>query len=179
MLYLTASAGTYAFFAPLGERAGLDTSAVGYVLTVGSPIGVAGAVAATALNVRWGRTIPITAFCIGFILFTLALCLSDDPTVYAVGAVASFIIFYFSVPYMLGLAAALDRSGRWAAAACSAYLLGFAAGPLMAGAVISAAGYTGLGVISTVITIVAWGLAMVVIRHLGAAPLADAPARSG
>jgi MFS family permease len=59
-LYLTVSAGVYAFIAPLGGRAGLDTTAVGYALTIGSLVGLVGALGATALNVRWGRAIPIT-----------------------------------------------------------------------------------------------------------------------
>jgi predicted MFS family arabinose efflux permease len=166
-LYLTVSAAIYAFSAPLGERAGLDTTAVGYVLTVASLVGLAGAGAATALNVRWGRAIPITGFCVAFSLITLSLCLLGNPTAYVVSVVASVVIYYFSIPFLFGLAAALDRSGRWAAAAGSAYLLGFAAGPLVAGAVITAAGYAGLAAICVAITAAAWGLAMVVIRRLG------------
>jgi predicted MFS family arabinose efflux permease len=180
MLYMTASAAIYTFSAPLGERAGLNTSEVGYALTIGSLIGLAGAGAATAINVRWGRVIPISGFCIGFTLVVLALCLSRNPGVYVVALVGSFVIYYFSIPYLFGLAATLDRSGRWAAAGGSAYLIGFAAGPLIAGAVIAAAGYTGLAAACVVITGVAWGLAIVVNRRLGgrarAAFSVDAPA---
>jgi predicted MFS family arabinose efflux permease len=183
VLYLTVSAGVYAFSTPLGERAGLDASSVANVLSVASLIGLGGAGAATALNVRWGRAIPISGFCVAFILVTLVLCLSRDPTAYIVALVASAVIFYFSVPYMLGLAAALDRSGRWAAAACSAYLLGFAAGPLVGGVVIAAAGYGGLAAVCVLITGFAWGLAMIVNRRLGAmtdvAFRVDAPASAG
>ncbi|WP_342238681.1 MFS transporter [Inquilinus sp. OTU3971] len=180
MLYVTASAAVYAFSAPLGERAGLDTGAVGYALTITSLVGLAGAGAATALNIRWGRTIPISGFCVVFALVTLALCLSHDQTTYIVALVASGIVYYFSMPYLFGLAAALDRGGRWAAAAGSAYLLGFAAGPLAAGAVIGAAGYASLAAACVAITAVTWGLAVVVNRHLsGTARTAlptDAPA---
>ena len=175
-LYLTVSAAVYAFSAPLGERAGLDTSAVGYALTVASLVGLAGAGAATALNVRWGRAIPITGFCVGFSLVTLALCLWRNPTAYVVALVASVVIYYFSIPYLFGLAAALDRSGRWAAAAGSAYLLGFAAGPVVAGAVIAAAGYANLAAVCVAITAAAWGLAMVVNRRLSGAARAAFPA---
>jgi predicted MFS family arabinose efflux permease len=167
MLYVTVSAAVYAFSAPLGERAGLDTSAVGYALTIATLVGLAGAGAATAINVRWGRAIPISAFCAAFSLVALMLCLWRDPTAYVIALVASVVIYYFSIPYLFGLAAALDRSGRWAAAAGSAYLLGFAAGPLIGGAVIGAAGYAGLGAVCVVFTAVAWGFAMAVNRCLG------------
>jgi predicted MFS family arabinose efflux permease len=180
VLYVTASAAIYAFSAPLGERAGLDTGAVGYALTVASLVGLAGAGAATALNVRWGRAIPISGFCVGFALFVLVLCLWRNPTAYVVAVVASVVIYYFSMPYLFGLAAALDRRGRWAAAAGSAYLLGFAAGPLAAGAVIGAAGYASLAAACVAITAAAWGLAIVVNQRLRgtvrAAHPADAPA---
>lgn len=180
VLYVTASAALYAFSAPLGERAGLDTGAVGYTLTVASLVGLAGAGAAAALNIRWGRALPISGFCVVFALVTLALCLSHNPTTYVVALVASVVIYYFSIPYLFGLAAALDRSGRWAAAAGSAYLLGFAAGPLAAGAVIATAGYAGLAAACVAITAAAWGLAMVVNRRFSgtirASPPADAPA---
>ncbi|ATU90539.1 MFS transporter [Phyllobacterium zundukense] len=168
-LYLTVSAAIYAFSAPLRELAGLDTTAVGYALTVASLVGLAGAGAATALNVRWGRAIPITGFCVGFSLITLALCLWHNPTAYVVALVVSVVIYYFSIPYLFGLAAELDRSGRWAAAAGSAYLLGFAAGPLVAGAAIAAAGYASLAAVCVAITAAAWGLVMGVIRRLSRA----------
>jgi predicted MFS family arabinose efflux permease len=180
VLNLTASAGIYAFIAPLGERAGLDTGAVGYAMTLSSLVGLAGAGAATALNVRWGRAVPISGFSVGSMVVTLVLCLSHDPTAYVIALVAWGAIYYFSIPYLFGLAAALDRSGRWAAAAGSAYLFGFAAGPLMAGSVIAAVGYAGLAAICVAITAAAWGLAMVVIRRLSgtarASHFTDVPA---
>lgn len=176
-LYLTVSAAVYVFSAPLGERAGLDTRAVGYALMVASLLGLAGAGAATALNVRWGRAIPMSGFFAAFALVTLVLCISRDPTAYVVALVASAVIYYFSLPYLFGLAAALDRSGRWAAAAGSAYLGGFAAGPLIAGATIAHTDYAGLGTLAVSVTAVAWLLAMVVNRRLSEGPL-PAPAHA-
>jgi predicted MFS family arabinose efflux permease len=174
-LYLIVSAAIYAFSAPLGERAGLDTSAVGYALTVATLVGLAGAGAATAINVRWGRTIPISGFFVSFALVVLVLCLSRNPTAYVIALVASAVVFFFSMPYLFGLAAALDRSGRWAAATGSAYLLGFAGGPWFAGVVIGAAGYTGFAVASLAITAAAWGLTMIVSRRLSGTARAALP----
>lgn len=165
-LYLIASSALYAFVAPLGEHAGLDAGAVGYILTVATLVGLAGAGAATALNVRWGRAIPISGFCVAFAIFALALCLSRNPIVYVVALVASAAIYYFSTPYLFGLAAALDRSGRWAAAAGSAFLLGYAAGPLAGGAVIARSGYAGLAAACVAVTAVAWVLTLFVCRRV-------------
>jgi predicted MFS family arabinose efflux permease len=169
-LYLTASAAIYAFSAPLGERAGLDARAVGYALTIMTLVGLVGAGVATTLNIRWGRTIPITGFCVAFILISLTLCLSRNPTAYVVALVGSGVVYYFSIPYLFGMAAALDRNGRWAAAAGSAYLIGFAAGPVVGGAVIEAAGYGALAALCIVLTIAAWGLTLLVNRGLEERP---------
>jgi len=166
VLYLIASSALYAFVAPLGERAGLDAGAVGYTLTVAALVGLAGAGAATALNVRRGRAIPISGFCVAFSVFALALILSRNPIVYVIALVASAAIYYFSIPYLFGLAAALDRSGRWAAAAGSAFLLGYAAGPLAGGAVIARSGYVGLAVTCVALAAVALLLMLFVCRRV-------------
>ncbi|WP_025659581.1 MFS transporter [Rhizobium sp. IBUN] len=160
VLYVAVSAGLFAFSGPLGERVGLDTSAVGYILTASTLVGLVGAGAATVLHVRWGRAIPITGFCVGYILVVLALCLWPDPVAYSVAVIVSAVLYYFSLPYLFGLAAALDPSGRWAAAAGSANLLGFAAGPVVAGVVIGASGYASLAAVSSAMIAAAWVLAM-------------------
>ena len=165
-IYLTASAAIYTFTAPLGERAGLSTSQVGYALTTGSAVGFSGAVLATWLNVRKGRVIPISVFSVAFSIIAVVLCINIHPAVYVVALVLSVVFFYFSVPYLFGLAAALDRQGRWAAAAGSAYLLGFAVGPAFAGTMIEWYDYIGLGVASVIATILAWILLLLVARNL-------------
>jgi hypothetical protein len=44
----------------------------------------------------------------------LVLCLSHNSTAYVVALIASLVIFYFSIPYLFGLAAALDRRKLYA-----------------------------------------------------------------
>ena len=165
-IYLTASAAIYTFTAPLGERAGLSTNQIGYALTTGSAVGFSGAVLATWLNIRRGRAVPISVFSVAFSIIAIVLCVNTHPVIYVVALVLSVVFFYFSVPYLFGLAAALDQQGRWAAAAGSAYLLGFAVGPAFAGTMIEWYDYIGLGVASVIATILAWILLLVVVRNL-------------
>jgi predicted MFS family arabinose efflux permease len=165
-LCLVSSGAIYAFVGPLGARAGLDTNAVGYVLTIATLCGLAGAGAATALNLKWGRMIPISVVFLGYTLVVTVLCLSHNAIAYVATVIVFLAIYYFSMPYLFGLAAALDRTGRWAAAAGSAFLLGCAAGPLFAGTMIEAVGYTGLAVACVAILLVAWGFAAVVCQRL-------------
>jgi len=177
-LCLVGSGAVYAFVGPLGERAGLDTSAVGYALTIATLCGLAGAGAATALNLKWGRMTPISGFFVGYVLVVLVLCLSPSPVAYVTAVIAFVIIYYFSMPYLFGLAATLDRAGRWAAVVGSAFLLGCAAGPLFAGMVIEGAGYSGLAAACVAILIVAWGFAAVVCQRLSRASSEGLPAAS-
>ena len=165
-IYLTASAAIYTFTAPLGERAGLSTSQIGYALTTGSAVGFTGAALATWLNIRKGRVVPISVFSVAFSIIAVVLCINTHPVVYVAALVLSVVFFYFSVPYLFGLAAALDHQGRWAAAAGSAYLLGFAVGPAFAGTMIEWYDYIGLGVASVIAAILAWILLLVAVRNL-------------
>ena len=167
-IYLTASAAIYTFTAPLGERAGLSTSQIGYALTTGSVVGFTGAGLATWLNIRKGRAVPVSVFSLAFSIIAVVLCINTNPVVYVAALVLSVVFYYFSVPYLFGLAAALDRQGRWAAAAGSAYLLGFAVGPAFAGTMIEWYDYIGLGVASVIAAILAWILLLVVVRNLQA-----------
>ena len=61
-IFIAAGAAVYTFFEQLGVRSGLTTTQVGFVLTVGSGVGITGAGLATWLNVRKGRFIPISVF---------------------------------------------------------------------------------------------------------------------
>ncbi len=165
-IYLTASAAIYTFTAPLGERAGLTTNQIGYALTTGSAVGFSGAVLATWLNIRKGRAVPISVFSVAFSIIAIVLCVNTHPVVYVAALVLSVVFFYFSVPYLFGLAAALDHQGRWAAAAGSAYLLGFAVGPAFAGTMIEWYDYIGLGVASVMAAILAGILLLAVVSNL-------------
>ena len=166
-IFFAAGAAVYTFFEQLGVRSGLTTTQVGFVLTVGSGVGIIGAGLATWLNVRKGRFIPVTTFCIWYAATSLVLCLNTNATVYIVAVMSSFISFYFAVPYLFGLAAALDKKGRLAAAAGSVYLLGFAFGPMFAGNLIEWYGYAGLGFASASTTMLSWSILIYIVYRLG------------
>ena len=166
-IFIAAGAAVYTFFEQLGVRSGLTTTQVGFVLTVGSGVGITGAGLATWLNVRKGRFIPISVFCAWYAATSMVLCLNTDATVYIVAVMSSFISFYFAVPYLFGLAAALDKKGRLAAAAGSVYLLGFAFGPMLAGNLIEWYGYAGLGLVSASTTMLSWSILIYIVHRLG------------
>ena len=165
-VYLVGSSALYAFSEPLGARAGLSTSQIGYTLSSASILGLSGAILATWLNIRKGRVLPISGVLGLFALNALVLCGADTPAVYVPALMSTVILYYFSVPYCFGLAAALDHEGRWAAAVGSAYLVGFAVGPAVGGNVIEWSGYTALAWLVVLTCVVSWAMLMLVIRQL-------------
>ena len=78
----------------------------------------AGATLAAWLDLRFGRIVPVIAG----ILFNgatwLLICAVPHPVVYTVSVLLNNISYFFTLPYLLGTAAALDREGRWASIAC-------------------------------------------------------------
>src|SRR6185295_8046539 len=117
----------------------------------------------------WGRMVPLSGVFAGYILVVAILCLAHHPIAYVATVIAYIVIYYFSMPYLFGLAAALDRTGRWAAAAGSAFLLGCAVCPLFAGSLIEATGYVGFAAVCVAILLVAWIFAAAVCRRLSRA----------
>ena len=52
---------------------------------------------------------------------------------FALGSLAWGLGFYLALPYLFGLVAALDGSGRWPAVIVALQNVGYAAGPLLGG----------------------------------------------
>ena len=165
-IYLVGSAALFVFSEPLGIRAGLTRSQIGLAFSAASVIGLGGAAFATWLNIRKGRTLPITLMLLLFIFDAVIICGTQNSVVYIGALVFQTVLYFFSVPYCFGVGAALDRQGRWAAAIASAFLIGFAVGPGLGGYVIEWSGYDGLALLVVISCVLSWLLFMVVIRQI-------------
>jgi predicted MFS family arabinose efflux permease len=139
--------GLWAFSERLGLDVDLSAEAVGLTLGGATLAGVAGAAAAAALSTRWGRVGPLV---VGIVLVTLSRCAvvySTTPTLFIGSQLAWGVMYLFLLPYFLGTTAALDRLGRWSAAAAAAMTTGMAIGPGAAGWLVSSFGYGALGLL--------------------------------
>jgi MFS family permease len=135
--------GVWAFTERIGVGVGLDLADIGKVAALGNFSGLLGSVVAAWLGTRRGRTAPL-AFGVGATaLAQWFLVNAASGATYAVAQIGWGLAFYFTAPYMLGLAASLDRQGRWTVAAGAMMMLGAAMGPLMAGSAIEIWGYAG------------------------------------
>jgi predicted MFS family arabinose efflux permease len=137
----------WAFSERLGLNVQLSAEAVGLVLGGATLAGIAGAAGAAILSTRLGRAGPLAA---GIVLSTAARCAvvyATTPEMYIASQLVWGVTYLFILPYFLGTVAALDRLGRWSAAAGAAMSIGVAIGPGVAGSLASNVGYGGLGIL--------------------------------
>jgi MFS family permease len=128
-------------------QAGLSEITVGAVFAVALGAGLLGVVGAGALGPRLGRTLPIGA---GTALIAVCIAVSasaTDLTTFATGEIAWNTLYPIVLSHLIGLAASLDRRGRWAVLAGSAGSLGTACGPLTGSLLSAYAGYPAMGLI--------------------------------
>lgn len=145
---------------------------VGAVFAVALGAGLLGVIGAGALGQRLGRALPIgagTALIAGCIALSAA---ATDLTSFATGEIAWNTVYPVVLSYVIGLAASLDRRGRWAVLVGSASSLGTACGPL-AGSLLSArVGYPAMGVILALgLLLITGPMTAVALRTRRAAPL--------
>jgi predicted MFS family arabinose efflux permease len=144
LVYSIAEQGLWQFSYSIPEKAGIDYDAIRIALMVSTLAGLVGGLIAAVLGTRLGRMLPIVAGSLlslfgrwGYINATGAYELGAMSLVWGLG-------FYFVSPYQMGLAAALDRSGRVAVATGGITNVGYGLGPVIAGSMIHQLGNAAL-----------------------------------
>lgn len=122
-----------AYIIELGRADGLGLEFITTTIGVSGWIATAGAVLVIAFGTRWGRTLPIAIGMLLALVGNAAFGLSSLPMVYLAANIETAILWFFVIPYLLGLCATFDRSGRSAALAGLFSKLGLASGPYVAG----------------------------------------------
>ena len=133
--------GFYAFIEGLGSRLGLEPAAIARIFAAQQLASVAGAL----LAARLGKRLPLSrAIFIATALHSAAIAgavLGGSPATYAIGVIAEGFSFLFLLPVLFTLAALIDTSGRWAAAANGALFVATGAAPFLVGGLIERHGY--------------------------------------
>lgn len=119
----------------IGTHSGLGASGIGAVLGAATVLGLVGAGGAVWLGTSRGRRGPLLVGMALSIASMVALALAATAPVFVAAQLVWSVAFFFSTPYFLGVAAALDPAGRWTAAASGVSAAGSALGPLAAGLV--------------------------------------------
>lgn len=124
----------YGFHA--GQYFALERPYVGAVISASNWLAGAGAVLATMLPARAGRTWPLLLAGLGNLLSACTLIgFGTDPAVFAIATCASALLTFVALPYHYGVCFAIDPRGAWGIWTGFVSKLGLALGPA-AGAVL-------------------------------------------
>jgi predicted MFS family arabinose efflux permease len=157
-LFQAGNMGLAAFIIGLGRGAGLSQDFIGPTLAAANWLGAVGSILVVAMGARFGRARPILGSIAVTLIFTAAFWRSDLPAVYVAANIGSAIVWAFTIPYLLGLAAAFDKVGRTAALGGFCSKLGLASGPLLTGLLLDHGGYP-LTIVAAVLLLLLSGLA--------------------
>jgi predicted MFS family arabinose efflux permease len=121
-----------AYIIELGRAYGLSLDFISTWIGLSGWLATVGSVLVVVFGTRWGRTLPIAIGGAAAVVGNFAFHGSASAFVFAAANVATAITWFFVIPYLLGLCATFDRTGRAAALAGLFSKLGFATGPYAA-----------------------------------------------
>jgi len=121
-----------AYIIELGRAYGLTLDFISTWIGLAGWLATVGSVLVVVFGTRWGRTLPIAIGGTAAVVGNFAFHGSASAFVFAAANVATAITWFFVIPYLLGLCATFDRTGRSAALAGLFSKLGFATGPYAA-----------------------------------------------
>ncbi|VAV86596.1 hypothetical protein MNBD_ALPHA02-2479 [hydrothermal vent metagenome] len=136
LLFYTAIGGVWAYVERIANQAGFQADTIGYILSLSSVLGVAGAGAATWISKKYGRLLP--ALC-GYLLIGLSVFLLfglESAVFYTVASFAFKFAWWFTSPYLLANMTNLDPSGRIAILVNFVVACGMGLGPAIAATVL-------------------------------------------
>ena len=164
LIWMGSSGLCFAFATKIGEASGLDIQRAGLILGISFLFGIGGGLVAAWLGLRAGRSLPLFAGIIVNAITWWLVCVVPHPLVYTVCITLNSIAYFFTLPYILGTAAALDRQGRWAAIASTLILAAMAVSPSIGGWIYEQFGISRLGATTLAGELVALGLLLIVVN---------------
>lgn len=132
-LFQAANMGVAAYILPLGEAAGLARDFMSVVLGAANWVGVLGSGLVILLAGRTRRAPPLLIALLVTVLGMLVFLASAQGVFYALANGITSITWNMVIPYLFGLCADFDRSGRIAVIGSFCSKMGLASGPVIAG----------------------------------------------
>ena len=129
----------------IGEEAGLDQMAVGWVFFWGANIGLLGALLPTWLGDRYGYLRPLVVGVVLNVATGVCFVFCESGTEFAIVYTAWSTAYYFVTPYFFAAMARLDHLGRWVVTMEAAWTAGDAIAPWISGELVEFGGYLYIG----------------------------------
>ncbi len=126
----------WSFSERIGIEIGVHVAALGMYFALVSLGSVGGSALAGWLSTQWGRALPAAGGIVFSAFSCLALSYASDAAGYFLGLLLMSISIGFIIPVLIGLAAALDSTGRVCAGVGAAKPFGFGLGAAAGGWVV-------------------------------------------
>ena len=151
--YFVSTFAIWTYMALIGRDAGIPAQQVANALTLSQFCGIAGAGVAVVLGSRFGRAWPLAVSIIGSIASLAILGSYHTAMGFAMAACIFQLLWNTTHPYLLGAHASFDRSGRQVTYAVAMQMMGIAAGPALAAAILTGGSYTQIIIMSAALLV--------------------------
>jgi predicted MFS family arabinose efflux permease len=131
-IFFSGVGGFWPFMNQIGIELGLGQGPTTSALSNATLAGAIAALTVTVLGVRFGRTLPLIIGTLGLVGILLVFELTEPQQVFALAAQGFMFCWVLTVPYLVGVAAELDSSGRVVVLSMTMQLAGLTLGPLIA-----------------------------------------------
>lgn len=168
-----ASGTIWAFYAMIGEKAGMSVTQVDGAISTAVMTALGGAGLAAVIGGRFGRLLPCCAALLTMAGAIMVLSTGPTATMFRIATCVNISSIYFLMPYLFGAAAAQDETGRGATYAGSAFFFTGAISPALGGMLAATVGMNVVGAGVVVVALVAAGIMVRIERNTiaGAAPV--------
>jgi MFS family permease len=136
----------WAFCERIAASLGMSPEEIGRVFSLALIIGLLGTFIASRLGERFGVLWPVTLGGLGMGMAYLGVTLAPTALFYTVSMYGFGIVLLFFMPYLIGFCAAIDPSGRLAAAVSGLLPVAAALGPVVGGLILARWPYGALGI---------------------------------
>ena len=121
----------------MGTRIALTPAEIGTALSIASIAGLLGALVAAGIGTRLGRSLPQIVALMLSVAAALLIVNSGSEFEYTLAACLIAASWFYGLPYLAGLASAIDPAGQRAAELQAVMNIGYATGPLLAALVVT------------------------------------------
>ena len=144
-IYSLREAFAWAFLERIGDSLSVSAQTVGLYMAIASVVGLVGPALATRLREYAGAARSAVLGMILSGLVTYGIVVTGNQYFYFSMIIVWPLIYYFSIPLIMGIATELDSKGRVAAASAGALQLAYSLGPVVAGFIYEKGGQNVIG----------------------------------
>jgi len=166
LIFSVADIATWTFIERIAKNLTIPTGVTATILGTCALLSIIGAISARFLGLRLGRRFPLSVGIIVAAFSVIGLYKAETTLVFAITYFWFSVSWFFVVPYILGLASAIEESGKWVATATSSMYWGMAVAPALGGVVYDSWGLNTVGAICAGVMVVSLGMMLWVDRSL-------------